>query len=219
MGRPVQLTFPANEDINRLASVGLTLADIEHIGIAMLEAAAGAHPLGARAEGGYLRFSRGIAAAGETLVPRRWIREMVSGTELVTSPDGAVSICITAGNDAVGTGVAPKPRYPRGIATRRKIRQNAIQLGIIGIVDPVEVDPESGTLWMLLHYAEGTSLRLELGLPAFIDDDSTTIDWERRINLGTFGFKNDPDADQLFTTGSILPPAPVSPVIQIVPRD
>lgn len=217
MARPVQLEYISEVALSKLAAtLGLSAEDIEYVGIAMVEAAASAHPLGARTEAGYLRWSRGIAACGERLAPHGYRRVMEEGAELILSPDGSVAIAVTAGDEAVGNDLrVPKARYPRGAVTRRKIAINGLQLGLFDIGEPTPEEATASTLWMLLHKTERNRLILEIALPAVIEPDGTTIHWEDRIQLGAFGYRDDDDQELLPRND---PDAPSGPTLRIVPR-
>lgn len=217
MGFAFQQVAPSSHVVRRLSQLGITADDAWYVGTAMVQAAIMANPLGPRSEAGNLRFARGVSAWAEALLPRGWRRESPDGCDLITSPNGEMSICVTSGDHNVGMMADPKPRYPRGAATRGRIDVNEAQFGMPTILGPSrKAKVALPILWITLHNQVQDQLYLELSLPARIEGDSRNISWKERLRLGVYGW----NGDSLDPGGhnSTPPSQPSGPVITIRPK-
>ena len=219
IGSIAYLVEPGDEAELQLASLGLSKEDILYVAAGMIEGFETAHPEGMRSEGGILKYSRGMGAWAERLSPRGWRRRTERGAELIVSPDESISITITAGSEAGGNReFSPKAKYPRGAATRRKVRINQTELGLFTVA-PLTIashsEDDGQLMWMLLHrWARGRVI-LELSLPSDIEEDGTTISWQTRIFLGEVGHDEN-GGPGLFPTPN--DPTPNTPIVTVRPR-
>ena len=209
----MRLVAPSSDAVSRIRRLGLTDADVEYVGLAMLEGAAAAHPLGVKAEAGSRRWFAGVSALGDRKVPEGWSRE--GDLEGITNPDRTLAIVVTQGDSGVGILTQDvRARRRRGTITVARVQSNGVQLGFDGFELPVQSD-RPPVLWMLLHFTGQGILRLELSLPRSIADNGRVIDWAERIPLGSFGY-GDSDDTLTFLDG-VTPPPGLAP-IRLVPK-
>ncbi|MCC7055682.1 MAG: hypothetical protein IT355_20595 [Gemmatimonadaceae bacterium] len=183
------LSSPSPADESQLAKLGFTAQLFAYTGVAMLEGAAAAHPLGVRSEAGSRKYFAGMTALAVHLAPKGWTAE--GALEALTNPARTISVAVVQGDSGVGVpSKAMGARRPRGAATISWVTRNGSQLSMTSIAPPPK-EKRSPLLYMLVHYAALGVMRMELALPAAIGPDGQVTRWASRIQLGSFGFGQD----------------------------
>jgi hypothetical protein len=137
---------------------------------------------------GILRWAKTTRALREGLAPHGWKRDNLYGLELVINGDGSIAIAVSMGNEATGTDVAPKTKYPKGAATHAAVAVNAQQLSLF---EPVTImpsqakqDPKTLTYLLLMRLSpDMKTVHSELSLPLEIGTDLRVHEWKERIIL------------------------------------
>ena len=130
-------------------------------------------------------WAKSIRNLREQLIPTKgWTRGNDRNYATVIRPDGLVQIAVAAGDSAVGNPDSiPRTRTEKGTLTKEAIKRN--QLSFFFMDDQSEDAVPALRTWLLLHYVDEDSgeVRLELSLPAVMDETEHIVDWSSRVIL------------------------------------
>lgn len=146
----------------------------------------------------------------ELLVPRGWRAVNDRNLPLVVEPSLSIAVAVTSGDDSTGTLFPPTTLHPKGPATETYIEVNRRQL-LLFPAQPSFVPTPSRServTWLLLVRPRKDSVRVELSLPASIDEFGYIQSWRERLILAPFRM------DDPRSTPGEAPPVDV----QIVPK-
>ena len=136
---------------------------------------------------GFYQWNETLRALRENLVHLGWQRSDDQGYATVVSPDGALSIAVSSGNEDTGRREAtPKTRRNKGPRTAEAVTGNAVQLELFPdlILAPVpEASPSGRLTRILLFNAQDGMLHAELSLPVTMDERGHVELWRERIIL------------------------------------
>lgn len=127
--------------------------------------------------------------------PLKWQRQKVDHQERTVSPDERVAVVVAGGDADTGKDPGnPTTVSQKGKATRQAIALNQYSFADIDPSFSVVLMPTNDQVWMLLYFIdeEADEVRLELSLPAYMEDDYVT-GWTRRIILPSVSIDRDPD--------------------------
>jgi hypothetical protein len=132
-------------------------------------------------------WSETVRTLRDVLKPQGWTRFNDQNSPKTLSPDGTVSIMVSAGNDATGNpSTEPATKSPKGPTTADAIEVNrSIQLYLPGMeayAPPIDEDERISTWVLLAHHAKN-ELRAELSLPLAVSTDGRVSVWQERIIL------------------------------------
>lgn len=170
---------------------GLTLAELEDVGVAIYRAFSQVTALHPKGFDGTSAWAEGTARLRAVQTPKGWVIENPHGQPRITAPGGKLSITVSSGN--ADTGVAhrmPQTRNDKGSQTQRSVNYNARQ-GVLFALQTVPAGAEARTegdgqaLWMLLYYIDldAGHLRMELSRPRGMSDADKINDWSIRYIL------------------------------------
>jgi hypothetical protein len=177
----------ADEAIDRLAELGLSLGLIERVVRQADAEAAFCTPFDPPIMEGLIRWARTNRFLREELVPLGWGFDNPRNLPRTIHPSGQFAIVATTGDDVTGlASLLPAPKYAKGYATVRAIGVNE-QLALdFGDFDPGDLPPRDHLLtWLLLFHTADDGFHVELSLPDRIDDGRITR-WAERIILPVF---------------------------------
>jgi hypothetical protein len=138
-------------------------------------------------------------------VPLRWEPEERAGQPLVVSPNGAVAITASSGDDHTGMigeglmlGVQPRTRAPKGIVTIEAVKRNLLNKYLFTAMEAdAQKEIEKSSLrkqntWILLFCRDllAGEVRSELSRPIKMDEDMHISKWSERIILPPVGFES-----------------------------
>jgi len=132
-------------------------------------------------------WSEAVRSLRDSLKPEGWTRFNDQNSPKTVSPDGAVSIIVSTGNEATGNPSAePATTSSKGPNTADAIEVNrSLQLYLPGMEQPVLLrdEDEQVSTWILLVHHAKNELRAELSLPLDVDADGRVSVWQERIIL------------------------------------
>jgi hypothetical protein len=173
----------ADEAIDRLAELGLSLGLIERVVRQADAEAAFCTPFDPPIMEGLIRWARTNRFLREELVPLGWGFDNPRNLPRTIHPSGQFAIVATTGDDVTGlAGLLPAPKYAKGYATVRAVGVNE-QLALdFGDFDPGDLPLRDHLLsWLLLFHTADDGFHAELSLPDRIDDGRITRRGERII--------------------------------------
>lgn len=134
---------------------------------------------------GFLAWARTVRALRERLLPQGWHRDDSRNYSTVLSPDRDLAIAVAAGDDKTGTEQVPSTKSSKGPATEKAVSQNQLSFFDAGETYPQPRKLPGIQTWLLLHFIDSSSgeIRLELSLPADMDEDGHVAAWLERIVL------------------------------------
>ena len=135
---------------------------------------------------GIIAWGKATRHLRDRLVPLGWTRDNARNYATVLSPDGAVAIAVAAANSATGQAEAtPSNRSTKGPATRDAIDWNQTSFADVSESFRVCRATSRPQTWLLLYFVDedNDEVRLELSLPAYIDDDGYVTAWRERVLL------------------------------------
>jgi hypothetical protein len=177
----------ADEAIDRLAELGLSLGLIERVVRQADAEAAFCTPFDPPIMEGLTRWARANRFLREELVPLGWGFGNPRNLPRTIYPSGQFAIVATTGDDVTGlAGLLPAPKYAKGYATVRAVGVNE-QLALdFADFDPDDLPPCDHLLtWLLLFHTADDGFHVELSLPDRMDDGRITR-WAERIILPVF---------------------------------
>lgn len=135
-------------------------------------------------------WSEAVRTLRDVLKPEGWTRFNDQNSPKTVSPDGAVSIIVSTGNDATGIPSAePATTSSKGPNTVDAIEVNrSMQLYLPGMEMPVSLqneDDDKVSTWILLAHHAKNELRAELSLPLAAGADGRVSVWQERIILSS----------------------------------
>ncbi len=141
-------------------------------------------------------WSEAVRTLRDALRPQGWTRFNDQNSPKTVSPDGAVSIIVSTGNDATGSDiVSPATTSSKGPITADAIEVNrSLQLYLPGMELPVELldEDEKVSTWILLVHHAKNELRAELSLPLAVGTDGRVSVWKERIILSVQPLDSEP---------------------------
>lgn len=132
-------------------------------------------------------WSEAVRTLRDVLKPEGWTRFNDQNSPKTVSPDGAISIIVSTGNEATGNpSVEPSTTSSKGPNTTEAIEVNrSMQLYLPGLELPVPLrdEEEKVSTWILLAHHAKNELRAELSLPLDVGSDGRVSVWQERIIL------------------------------------
>lgn len=139
---------------------------------------------------GIIVWGKTIRHLRDRLVPEGWRSSNTMNYATVISPDRITALGVAAGDECTGRlEMTPSTRSPKGPATRRALDGNQLTFSDYADHFPRPsrrlVKGVHRQTWLLLHYVdeEEGEVRLELSLPAEMDDQGRIVEWRERIIL------------------------------------
>jgi hypothetical protein len=176
------------EAVDRLAELGLSVEIVQRtIQRADAEAAL-CTPMDPPSMEGWTRWGRTTRYLREELVPAGWAFDNPRNLARTVHPSGEFAVVATSGDAMTGRAQGrPTTRNPKGEATERAVQVNeqlTLDLGnLIRLPGSGRTDDTWDLrTWYLLYYADREEFRVELSLPATIQNGWIT-DWIERIIL------------------------------------
>jgi hypothetical protein len=162
--------------------------------------------------GGFNGWADGVAALRDALMPQGWTKCDAMGYSTIVSPDGNRQIAVASGDRQTGKpGGTPRTKSPKGPRTAKAVRDNhqLTMLAALGI-GPEAPDINDGAsdvdarreTWILLIVRDRNVLRVELSLPATMDEEDRVAAWLQRIILPAI------DLDEPGIGGTLPAPEP-----------
>ena len=141
-------------------------------------------------------WSEAVRTLRDVLKPEGWTRFNDQNSPKTVSPDGAVSIIVSTGNDATGNpSTDPATTSSKGPTTADAIEVNrSMQLYLPGMDLPVSLsdEDEKVSTWILLAHHAKNELRAELSLPLAVGTDGRVSVWQERIILSSQPLDGEP---------------------------
>ncbi len=152
-----------------------------------------------RSSKGFIKWAKTNAKLREELAlvkGKRWKLSDKRNYPRSLNVDRRIAITAVSGDSQTGCedGLAPKTRWPKGVATQLACKVNAKQISFADIL-PSEfskpVDEETLSTWMLVYYVdeEQKEVRIELSLPVGIDNRGRVSAWDKRIILESWSLE------------------------------
>jgi hypothetical protein len=150
---------------------------------------------------GIARWGRTNRFLRDCLVPRDWTYSHPQGLPMTTSPDRAIAIVATTGDERTGVADAsPTTKYAKGPVTVNAVRRNEqhIQDALFdlpsledgkALAEAVYFSADETRVWLLLYTVTGDGIRAELSCPASITDQGFVDEWDERIILPFLPFE------------------------------
>ena len=152
---------------------------------------------------GLLQWGRTIRGLRDALVPHGWTSENDQNFPTVVNPEGTLAISVAGGDYYTGrSDGTPSTRSKKGPVTRAAVQQNQLCFAIVGgelVTAPLpDSTPLPRSTWLLLHYhdREAAEMRMELSLPAGLDDEDIVTAWHERILLAPLNTAYEPPLDE-----------------------
>ena len=177
----------ADEAIDRLAELGLSLDLVERVVRQADAEASFCTPLDPPIMEGLTRWARTNRFLREELIPLGWRFDNPRNLPRTIHPGGQFAIVATTGDDVTGLAdLLPAPKYAKGYATTHAVEVNeqlTLDFGDFGLAG---LPPRDHLLtWLLLFHSADDGFHVELSLPDRIDDGRITS-WAERIILPVF---------------------------------
>jgi hypothetical protein len=136
----------------------------------------------------------------DRLVPVGWVPSNAQNYATTIHPKGAYAIVVAAGDAYTGlVGMTPCTRSEKGTATKEAVADNQTSFAEIDSTYawPRAV-PVPKQTWFLLHFMDedAGSIRIELSLPAEMDDDGHVIRWRERVILRSVPIAPNPSLNE-----------------------
>lgn len=181
----LSLPQPGESPTQALARLGLAVADFTEMMWAGHVASRSVTAHDPRNASGLSRYIRMTGTLRGRLAGRGWASEDPRGLATISDPASDVTLIVCSGNALAGSidpKQLPRTRYRKGPMYRAAILKNRqLMLGAPDEEDPAEV-PGRQT-WLALWHATAVEGRIEISLPAAVDDDNFVSTWAHRIIL------------------------------------
>lgn len=169
----------------RLVTLGLTRSRLVS---AMLSGDAGSssstalHPPGNQ---GYRRWADTVAELRMQYLPHDWLYSNALNYCTIYNPRTRVAVVVMAGDVNTGSRLGPpRSRYPKGVATTRRLRINNRQRSLFpDLRTPAEVVEQDCVTWVLVQKSDEIGIHAELSRPRAQDASGHVADWYERILL------------------------------------
>ena len=198
--QPYRVYSETIEAAGELARLGLTeqiLLDAVTAGHEAAAASTRHHPA---SHSGFVMWSETTKALRDLLTPKDWEAENVKGQPLVVSPDAAVAITVSGGDEATG---CKGRRRPKSSCTKGSVTVNAVASNVLWILPELEQAEvkrlqrlDKRDTWILLVHRDDLvgKTRSELSRPTQTDGNGRIADWSDRILLPAIDYGDTPTA-------------------------
>jgi len=172
-----------------LQALGLSLTQLQEIGMRILAARQQTTPHDAATASGSYAYLAGVRAIRDIMVPNGWTPLTRNNLELLENPAKSIHLLISSGDQNTGNEkISPKTRNKKGKQTKEIVQENQNQLSFwpVHINNHKPSNDKQASTWIFLHYFDETKneMRVEISLPInFNEFENNIAVWERRIIL------------------------------------
>jgi hypothetical protein len=148
-----------------------------------------------------VRWGKSFRGLADRLVSKGWQHEEEQNFPTMVAPDGSLSLTVSSGDSNTGRpdGPPPRSRNPKGPVTKHAVNVNQLSFADIApsfprLTRPREERPKPPPTWFLLYNVDkdAQEIRVELSLPARLDDSDHVDWWHERVILPPIPLTREP---------------------------